>query len=159
MRNSCIVVFCFVFLALCLETFRYSSMNYLNKLDWRCSCTPVWYFLTPRYGCPSASPSHSGHVCVWTRHRPAWRTSPPDGSPGWSFVCQPLHHASLLLPPSSAAENSVWRSPRPGPGSWELAFHRGGGSLLGLALQQSAWQHLDLRRIGINGAHCRCWFI
>lgn len=117
-----------------------------KSLDWWCSCPPVWYFLMPRYDCPSASPFHSGPVCAWTRRQPAWRTSPPDGSPGWFCVCQPLLHASLSLLPWPAAVHSGWRSPRPGPGSWEPAFHRGGGTLLGLSPQQSAWWHLDLWR-------------
>lgn len=122
------------------------NIHCLGNFKWY-SCPPLWYFLTPRCGCPSASPFHSGPACAWTQHQPTWRTSPPDGSPGWSCVCQPLLHASVLLLPLPGAESSGWRCPRPGPGSWELAFHLGAGTLLGLEPQQSVWQRLDLNEV------------
>lgn len=123
------------------------DIHYYTQLLYHwCSCPPVWYFLMPRYGCPSASPSHSGPVCAWTHHQPAWHTSPPGGSPELSCVCRLLLRASLSLLPSPGAESSELRSQRPEPGSWEPAFRQGGGTLLGLSLQQSVWWHLDLWR-------------
>lgn len=101
--------------------------------------SPVWYCQMPKYDYPSASPSHSGLACAWMHRQPAWHTSPLDGSLGWSSVCQPLLRATLLLLPWPAAVHSGWRSPRRGLGSLELAFHPGGGTLLGLSPRQSLW--------------------